>query len=254
MNKRLLKTFITALSCALLIGMAPAGWAEALSQETGEAILQELKQIRTLLERIERSGGLAARPSRKAPARVKVALSDRPIRGDKDAPLTLVEFTDYQCPYCQRFFRDTYPQLKAKYIDTGKLRLVVKDFPLSFHKNARKAAQAAHCAGDQERFWEMHDLLFDNANRLQAKLLPGYAEALSMDVAEFDECLASNRHLTAIDGDSRDARTAGITGTPSFVLGKTDGDTLVGARITGAKPLQIFERQIEALLAQLKSQ
>ena len=80
-----------------------------------------------------------------------------------------MEFTDYQCPYCQRFFRGTYPQLEAKYIDTGNLRLVVKDFPLSIHGHARKAAQAAHCAGEQDRFWEMHDLLFDNANRLQAE-------------------------------------------------------------------------------------
>jgi protein-disulfide isomerase len=231
----------------------PPALAQAMSEEQGEAILEELKAIRALLERMEGRAlppaPSAARPQA-APARIAVSTKGRPALGDAEAPLTLVEFTDYQCPFCNRFFKTTFPELKKRYIDTGKLRLVVKDLPLAFHANARKAAQAAHCAGEQGKFWALHDKLYENAARLEAANLPGYAAQAGLDAAAFRDCLASARHLDAIDGDAAEAGRVGITGTPSFVLGRTTEDTVQGEKIVGAQPYAAFAAKIEALLAE----
>ena len=243
-------TVFVACVVAASILLMPVVHAEPLSEETGEAILQELKGIRGSLERIEKSGDLRAqRTQPAAPQVASVSIKDRPFEGREDAPLTLVEFTDYQCPYCQRFVHNTYPQVKEMYIDTGKLRLVVKDLPLAMHPNARKAAQAAHCAREQEAFWPMHYKLFENSRRLGEELLPEYAAAIGLDETDFEKCLSSNRHLADIDADSREARQVGITGTPAFILGKSDGDTVKGVKINGAQPFANFQSRIDGLLA-----
>ncbi len=254
MTKALVTAAFAALVLLFLAAPPAPAFAQGLSEAQGEAILEELKQIRLLLQRMERRGGTPAATARRRQPSPTAAVSakDRPVLGEPDAPLTLVEFTDYQCPFCNRFFKTTLPRLKEKYIDTGQLRLVVKDLPLSFHKNAREAAQAAHCAGDQGRFWAMHDILYENAARLDAGLLPGYAEQLSLDVAAFEQCLASDRHLDDIDADSAEARRAGVTGTPTFVLGRTTDDVIEGVRIRGAKPYEAFEAEIKKLLEALE--
>jgi protein-disulfide isomerase len=233
---------------------APVG-AEGLTEQQGQAILNELRQIRQLLQRMERRGASVASQHRPqaAPVKAKVSSKGRPLLGDPDAPLTLVEFTDYQCPFCNRFFKTTFPALKKAYIDTGKVRFVVKDLPLPIHKNARKAAQAAHCAGDQGRFWAMHDTLYENAAELEETALLGYAEALSLDLPAFRGCLASDRHFAAIDGDAAEAAAAGIRGTPGFVLGLTTDDFIDGVHIRGAQPFAAFDKQIKALLQKVTS-
>ena len=229
---------LIALAAMLFSSMAQA---KAMNQETGEAILEELQAIRALLERIEQSA---------APSTVATVITKaRPALGDKNAPVTLVEFTDYQCPFCARFMRDTYPQLKEDYIDTGKVRLVVKDLPLAMHANARKAAQAAHCAGEQDAFWPMHEKLFEHSQQLEAGRLPGYAAEIGLDAGDFAACLASDRHLADIDGDSSEAARNGITGTPTFVLAAGTGDRVRGEKIRGAQPFASFKTQIDALLA-----
>jgi len=180
----------------------------------------------------------------------KAPTKGRPFLGRADAPVTLVEFTDYQCPYFSRFYKNTLPALKRDYIDTGKVRLVLKDLPLSFHAHARKAAQAAHCAGEQNAFWPMHDKLFENNRALEAGKLPGYATALGLDGTSFTACLASDRHMTAIDADAGQARATGITGTPSFIVGKSTDDVIDGLGIRGAQPFAVFKANIDKLLAQ----
>ena len=255
-----LRVVLVALALILTLPLsAPPALAQGMSVEQGEAILEELKAIRGLLERMEGRGlpsaPSAARPQaarpQAAPARISVSAKGRPALGDPDAPLTLVEFTDYQCPFCNRFFKTAFPEIKKKYIDSGKLRLVIKDLPLAFHANAREAAQAAHCAGEQGRFWPLHDKLYENATRLEAANLPGYATQAGLEAAAFRDCLASERHLTAIDGDAAEAGRVGITGTPSFVLGPTTVDAIEGVKIVGARPLAAFEAEIEALLAEV---
>jgi protein-disulfide isomerase len=162
----------------------------------------------------------------------------------------VVEFTDYQCPYCLKFIKETFPKLKEQFIDTGKIRWVVRDMPLGFHQNARKAAQAAHCAGDQDKFWEMRGVLFANAKALEAENLPKYAQEIGLNAAAFGICLASDRHLAGIDQSAQDAGGVQITGTPTFVIGKAASDWVEGNRVVGARDYKVFEEQIVKVLGE----
>jgi protein-disulfide isomerase len=247
---------IALFSTLLTAVLAWSSWglmAQGLSERQGEAILEELKQIRQLLERIEKQGGTAAPQRPKRPVSAKVSTTGKPSLGDPQAPVTLVEFTDYECPYCNRFFKTIWPKLVEDYVDTGKMRVVIKDLPLSFHKNARKAAQAAHCAGEQDAFWPMRDTLYRNARKLDADNLPEYAKTLSLDLEAFSTCLDSDRHLEAIDADAAEAKKAKITGTPSFVVGKTTENFIEGALIVGAQPYSVFQSRITAALGSPKN-
>ena len=220
----------------------------AITRDTADAILQELKEIRRVLEKIEKQGGRAQRPSR--PTTASVSIKDKQTMGADNAPVTVVEFTDYQCPFCLRFTKTTFPHLKKKYIDTGKVRWVGLNLPLAFHKDARKAAQAAHCAGEQDKFWEMRQVLFVNPKQLGMEHLPAHAESLSLDMDAFNKCLESERHLAQIDQEAKDANAVRLTGTPSFIVGKTGGDKITGQVVIGAQPLNVFDAAIDKALKQ----
>jgi protein-disulfide isomerase len=172
--------------------------------------------------------------------------------GRPDAPVTIVEFSDYQCPFCQRFFAATLPTLKTEYIDAGKVRYVFRDYPIDkLHPLARKAAEAAHCAGDQGKYWEMHDMLFQNQNALAVAQLTDHARTLGLNVRTFDECLSSGMHAARVARGVTDAATAGVQGTPGFVIGKTTaGDVIVGTPVRGARPVETFRQIIDRALAQ----
>ncbi len=225
--------------------------APAIDQDAAQAILQELKEIRRVLEKIERQelAQPAQRPDSPQTASVSIG-KDATILGAQDAPVTVVEFTDYQCPFCKRFIQSTFPLLKRDFIDTGKVRWIVRDLPLGFHPNAHKAAQAAHCAGDQGRFWEMRDTLFRNNANLGIEQLPGYAREIGLDGNAFDACLSSDRHQAQIDQDSQEANRIRITGTPSFIIGKTAGDTVSGQLVIGAQAPAVFTAEIQRVLEQ----
>jgi len=220
------------------------------SKTVDAAILEELKAIRQLLEKIEKQGlgGAQQRPAR--PTTATVAISNKPVMGSDSAPVTVVEFADYQCPYCLRFTKTTFPYLKRDYIDTGKVRWVALNLPLPFHKDARKAAQAAHCAGEQGKFWEMREQLFMNPQQLAAEQLPGHAASVGVDVKAFNACLASDRHLDEIDQDAKDASAVRLTGTPSFIIGRTASDKITGQVVIGAQPLNIFNAAIKKALGE----
>ena len=218
----------------------------AITQDAADAILKELKEIRRVLEKIEKQGGQAKRPSR--PTTASISIKDKQTMGANDAPVTVVEFTDYQCPYCLRFTKTIFPHLKKKYIDTGKVRWVGLNLPLAFHKDARKAAQAAHCAGEQDKFWEMRLVLFANPKKLGKEDLPAHAESLSLDMDAFNKCLESERHLAQIDQEAKEANAVRLTGTPSFIVGKTGGDKVTGQVVIGAQPLNVFDAAIDKLL------
>ena len=161
-----------------------------------------------------------------------VATEGRPQRGADDAPITIVEFTDYECPFCGRYIRDTYPALMAEYGD--RMKYVVRNFPLSsIHPNARKAAEAAECAFDQGRFWEYHDALFQNQGALDVPSLKAYAEELGLDVETFSTCLDSGAKREVVAADHRDALAHGVNGTPTFFVN--------GRMLVGAQQLAAFE-------------
>ena len=138
--------------------------------------------------------------------------------------------------------------LKRDYIDTGKVRWLVRDLPLSFHPNARKAAQAAYCANEQGKFWAMRDALFRNRSNLEVDHLGGYAGELGLDNKSFGDCLAGDRYLDRIDSNARLAASQHLTGTPSFVVGKSNGDRLDGRVIIGAQSPAVFGAEISKLL------
>lgn len=221
----------------------------AINQEQANAILLELKEIRRVLEKIEQKEITPQAQRARRPSTATVAIDkNRPALGSADAPVTVVEYTDYQCPFCKRFTQTTFIHLKRDFIDTGKVRWVVRDMPLAFHANARKAGQSVHCANEQGKFWEMRDSLFLNSNKLGDADLKNHAQVLGLDVAAFNSCLASDRYLSEMDKDSAEAKRVQITGTPSFVVGKSNGEKLSGKLIVGAQPLNVFAAEIKNLL------
>ena len=179
-----------------------------------------------------------------------MSIAGSPSLGKPDAPITLIEFSDYQCPFCNRFFQTTLPTIKAEYVDTGKLRYVFRDFPLDrIHPHARKAAEAAHCAGEQGQYWAMHDLLFQSSPALQVEQLKEYAGRLDLDRTVFDACLEQSKYAAKVEKDYQDGATAGVRGTPGFFIGTTQpDDTIQGVLISGARPLAVFRQAIERLL------
>ena len=257
--KRSLSSLLTSLSLAVALCYSPlisaAEPAEngesAISKNTANAILKELKEIRKVLEKIEKQGGRTAKSNK--PTTAKVSSKGKQAMGAADAPVTVVEFTDYQCPYCLRFTKTTFPLLKRKYIDTGKVRWVALNLPLPFHKDAIKAAQAAHCAGEQDKFWEMREILFKNPRKLGTADLPAHAESLSLDMTAFYSCLQSDRHLDNIAKEAKDAKAVRLTGTPSFIIGKTTSDIISGPVVIGAQPMNKFDAAIGKVLAQVSA-
>jgi len=236
-----------ALALAVLLSSPPLLAADEtpMTSQQGEAILKELQAIRQLLER--QAAPPPAAP--KAPAEVTISLGERSFLGDAGAPLLMVEFTDYQCPYCRRFHEQTFPQIQRDWIDTGKLRFVSMDLPLSFHANAETAANAARCAGDQGKFWELRETMIRNAAKLAPEDIQGYARDLGLDMGSFEQCLAARPYQKSISDDVSTAQAAGITGTPSFVIGANPtGREFKGIRLVGAQPYPAFKQQLERLL------
>jgi protein-disulfide isomerase len=168
--------------------------------------------------------------------------------GRPDAPLTVVEFTDYQCPYCRRFEAETWPRLKRDWIDTGKVRFIVRDLPLGIHSAARPAAEAAHCAGEQGQFWRMHDLLLGVHADLSPKGIDGLARGAGVDLSRFHACVAAHKYSADIARNLAEADRLGLNGTPSFIIGRTVNGVLTGERVAGALPYDDFNAGLSALL------
>jgi protein-disulfide isomerase len=169
--------------------------------------------------------------------------------GRPDAPLTVVEFTDYQCPYCRRFQAESWPRLKRDWIDTGKLRFIVRDLPLEIHSAARPAAEAAHCAGEQGQFWRMHDLLLGLQADLSVRGIDGDAHAAGLDMSRFHACVAAHKYSADIARNLAEADRLALNGTPSFIIGRTVNGVLTGERVSGALPYEDFNAGLRELLA-----
>ena len=207
-----------------------------------QAIQKDLAEIKRLLQ--TRPAAADALP------RDPIAIASEPFKGTGAAKVALIEFSDYQCPFCSRYSKDTFPQIATDYIDTGKIRYVFRDLPLSFHKQAFKAAEAAHCAGAQDKFWEMHDLLFQNQTALAPEQLTTHGKTLGLNETAFQECLDTGKFAADINKDIADAGAAGITGTPAFLLGviQPDGRVKVVKKLSGAKPYAEFKAAIDGAL------
>jgi protein-disulfide isomerase len=218
------------------------------SQQTNQAVLEELRQIRQLLEKL--AGAPKGAPTPETNRRVQLSIAGSYSIGNPDAPLTMVEFTDLQCPFCRHFYMTTFERLKTAYIDTNKLRYVSRDFPLeAIHPMALSAARAARCAGAQGRFWEMRHAILKNNSTLTYESFLGDAATLQLDPSRFRTCVdAADAFSTEIAHDMADAERVGVTGTPAFVIGRTSGTTLDGILVMGAQPYEAFDAQLKAFL------
>jgi protein-disulfide isomerase len=177
---------------------------------------------------------------------------DGRIRGRADAPLTLLEYSDFTCGYCGKFFRETWPRLQAKYIETGKVRFVYRDYPRSDQGIGVEAAVAARCAGAQGRYWPMHDRLFSGAGRLDSGSFKGYAKVIGLDQAAFAKCFDERQYLESIFQDRQEANRWGFHGTPGFILMRTAGgptEKEPAIAIPGAFPFDEFAEEIDRMLA-----
>lgn len=166
------------------------------------------------------------------------AVANHPQRGPASAPVTIIEYSDFQCPYCRKA-EPTMKQIRADY--GPKVRVVYMDFPLGFHPNAMDAALAARCAGEQGQFWAYHDALLSGASGLSKPALKQLAQGLHLDAASFNSCLDRRKYAGAIESDIAEGRRFGVSGTPSFVIN--------GRTVFGALPLPEFEKIVDAGLA-----
>ena len=203
----------------------------AVDQPTGNAIADTIPQ---------------ARPSAPVPSAVPSVdmtklVDDDTILGDKNAPVTIVEFSDYECPFCERFYSQTFGQIEDKYIKTGKVKFVYRDFPLSFHANAQKAAEAAECAGEQGKYFEMNKKLFEGGVSGGVTSFKQYASDIGLDKTEFNTCLDSGTMAPEVQKDFIDGQKAGVSGTPAFFIN--------GKLLTGAQPFSAFKQIIDGELA-----
>ena len=248
---------------ALIIVAAASSVRAQASQETPPdltVIKADLERIKGDLESVKNQLGQVLRQLSQRPAQggvgttapVHMSVADVPMLGRADAPVTLVEFSDYECPFCQRFFAMTFPALKKDYVDTGKVRYVFRDFPLDqMHPQARRLAEAAHCAGEDGKYWEMHDVLFRGQKVLAPSQLDEQAHLVGLNKAKFDDCLSSGRYAAMVQRGLVDGAAIGAQGTPSFVVGKTKaGDLVEGTPIRGAQTLEVFRQIIEQKLAE----
>jgi protein-disulfide isomerase len=168
-----------------------------------------------------------------APPKVEVA-AEGPSKGPANAPITIVEFSDFECPFCVRA-EETVKQVMEAY--PNQVRLVYRDYPLPNHAQAPKAAEAAHCAGDQGKYWDMHGKLFAAGGKLQVDLLKSYAKELGLDASKFDQCLDSGEKASVVEGHKKAGADAGVSGTPAFFVN--------GQLISGAQPVEAFKKVID---------
>jgi len=251
---RVLPMFVAVM---LAPGLSPPVHADGISAQQADTLihqntelLSELKQIHKLLEQqvaMQPRAQAASGPPLDEKVRMRVDSGGFEV-GSANAPLTLIEYTDYQCPYCRQFHTATYEQLKKNYIDTGKLRFISRDFPLDMHDNAPRAALAARCAGDQGKFWELRHVMIVNANQLQMSNLLTYAADLKLDVDKFGACVTSEKYQADVARDVAEGRAAGVSGTPTFVLGRIKDGSINGERIVGAQPYATFDAKLRSLM------
>ena len=214
-------------------------------EESVDALSRQVAELSTLLR-----AALPPSPIENIPP-FDLAVPNAAFKGSKDAKVALIEFSDFECPFCGRNFQAVYPELQRQFVETGKVVYVFRNLPLeTIHPLAFKAAEAGECAREQWTFWEMHDRLFANQQALAMSDLLRHAQALELDLTAFQSCLADGKTSAKVREDLDEARRLGLTGTPTFMIGEvTEGRTVrVTKRIAGAQPLQVFQAALQSVL------
>ena len=245
----MLKGIVAAIAIATFLG----GYSLGTFDNSNSGVSQE--ELKEIISEIEIKTAPTVQPTQQptqptAAQVFKVSIDDDPMKGDPDAEVTVIEFSDFQCPFCSRFYTQTLSQLEENYIDTGKINLVFRDLPLDrLHPNARPAHIAAECADEQKKFWDYHDILFEKQSQWQRlpstelqTTLTQYASDLGLHTVNFESCLESKEIADEVNRDASYAASLGITGTPSFFIGN-EKDGFV--KLVGAQPFSVFQSVID---------
>lgn len=252
---------IRALVLAGVFGVMSGPIVLAQGREANDTALDKLtsavnalsEQIRDLKDSI-RSMSLAARPAAAVPSAPETAVIDIdgfPTLGKADINLVMVEFADFQCPFCARYTRDTYAVLKQEYVDSGRIKYVFRHFPLSnIHDMAQRASSAAECAHGIGKFWDIHDAFFRTTAPLNEATVHKIAADVGVTEEQLSRCMNDTDTLARVQADTAEGVRLGITGTPTFLIGRlgSDGRLRVERRIVGAQPLQAFKSVLDQML------
>ena len=215
-----------------------------------DSMKNDLAAIKKMLE----SGARAAPPKPKPFEPRDVMITGASVMGNANAKVTLIEYSDYQCPFCSRHSKQTMTEIIKNYVNEGKVKFVMREFPIpSLHPRATAASQTALCAGDQDKYWEMHDILFNNQRKMSDDDLSAYAAEIGLDIGKYNKCLEQKDYAEQLKSDIDEGRAMGVSGTPSFVLGLTDpadpNKVKVTTFVRGARDYNSFAKEIDKLLA-----
>lgn len=246
MPKKDMNQTVLIASAVIAIALVFNGFAQLKEKERNADLAYEIeKGIDAFIAKEEQRIEEERREASKPQVVEGDFADDDAVLGDPNAPVTMIEFSDYECPFCKRHFMQTFPKIKEKYIDTGKVKFIFRDFPLANHPRAQVASMASECVREQKgdkAFFAFHDLVFLNApNSLNTDNLLAYAKEAGADEALVKTCLEENKFLAEVQKDLADGQLAGVQGTPGFLI----NDKLVA----GAQPFSKFEEIIEAELA-----
>jgi protein-disulfide isomerase len=245
----------------LWLGLSQSGYAQARSQAKDQpqselsalrtdvrALQAEQQQIISRLDELKQLLQANGQPVSPQPPST-LDIRGENFRGDSAARVAIIEYADFECPYCGEHERQVFPQILSDYIETGKVKYFYRDLPLPGHARALPAARAARCAGEQGKYWEFHDSLFAKQNALSVPALLDRAETLGLDTAKFTDCQSSEKYTADIQRNLSDAQKFGIDGTPTFFIGTIEGDVVnIKNGIKGSSPFEVFKTDLDALL------
>jgi protein-disulfide isomerase len=242
--------------CVAAIAAAPAAYSQSQSTNDLKELRKEVEALKAGQKDMQKTLQVVKDilMGKQPPLEdVFITTNNARSEGDAKAKVIMVEFSDYQCPFCGRYATETYSKIFDDYVKTGKVEYVLRNFPLEqLHPNAEKAAEAAECAGEQGKYWEMHDRLFKNQSLLDAKEMPGHALVLGLNQAEFQQCFDGGKFTAKVKADQADGTKLRVTGTPTFFFGYPDDKDPTKMKavkmLTGAQPLERFTEILDGLL------
>ena len=257
-NEKIVKksTFnVLIITIILITGVAAFFAGSYTSNFNSDKISQE--ELENAMAKLELKILEKQLPTNQPTIPLKISLGNNPVIGNPNAPITIIEFSDFQCPFCAKFHIQTLPKIMDEYIKEGKVKLVFRDFPIqSIHSNALLASVAAECANEQGKFKEMHDKLFENQNEWSSKdtdnliiLFNQYSLEMGIEKEKFDSCLKNEKYIKEIQKDLDDGRTYGVSGTPGFFIGN---DEIGFIELKGAHPFENFKNVIDTQLKKIK--
>jgi protein-disulfide isomerase len=255
---------LIVLLCCAEVGDSPRLQAQQFDSPNAIQMQAEVKalneNVKTLLREQQEIVDKMAELNRRLPNSVPEPTKENAtldvhglkFRGDNAARVAIVEYADFECPYCELYEQKVSPQMLKSYVSNGKIKIFFRDLPLPTHEHAELASRAALCAGSQDKYWEMHDKLFANQQDLSEGSLHDRAVALGLNTSKFDECLSSDSYTDEIRKSSAEAQALGVMGTPTFFIGtiSSDGNVVtVNKRIAGARSYEFFKSALDGVLA-----